>query len=229
MLGRTSATCLVIAWLIASVLLTAQGITYVYDKAGRLTAVVNASGESAVYTYDAVGDLLSITRRPTGTVSVIEFTPDAGSAGTGVTIYGTGFSTTPGSNTVQFNGTTATVTASTTTTLITSVPNGATSGLISVTAPLGSATSSRPFTIAGTGAPTISGFTPNIGTAGVSFTISGTNFETSLANNQVELGVSRAPLSSSTSTSIGAAVRPRGARAVTRPPAARGRTPRRRG
>ncbi len=50
MLGRTSAICLVIAWLIASVLLSAQGITYVYDKAGRLIAVVNGSGESAVYT-----------------------------------------------------------------------------------------------------------------------------------------------------------------------------------
>lgn len=38
-------------------------IAYIYDESGRLTGIIDPSGESAVYRYDAVGNLLSITRR----------------------------------------------------------------------------------------------------------------------------------------------------------------------
>jgi YD repeat-containing protein len=42
---------------------SAAGVTYVYDPAGRLTAVVDAAGNGAVYHYDAAGNPLSITSR----------------------------------------------------------------------------------------------------------------------------------------------------------------------
>src|SRR5436189_218266 len=82
-----------------------------------------------------------------------------------VTIAGIGFSATPAQNTVRFNGTLATVSVATTTQLTVTVPAGATTGTLSVTAPGGSSTSATAFTVAGTnGTPTISGFTPAIGT-----------------------------------------------------------------
>ena len=37
-------------------------VQYVYDALGRLTTVVDPSGNVATYNYDAVGNLLSITR-----------------------------------------------------------------------------------------------------------------------------------------------------------------------
>jgi YD repeat-containing protein len=38
---------------------------YVYDALGRLTQVIDPSGNVATYNYDAVGNLLSITRSTT--------------------------------------------------------------------------------------------------------------------------------------------------------------------
>ncbi len=40
-------------------------VQYVYDALGRLTTVVDPSGNVATYTYDAVGNLLSIRRSTT--------------------------------------------------------------------------------------------------------------------------------------------------------------------
>jgi YD repeat-containing protein len=95
----------------------AQTVQYVYDELGRLVAVVAPNGESAVYTYDAVGNLLSIARHAASAVTIVEFTPNGGAVGAGVTLYGTGYSTTPSQNAVTFNGAAATVTASTATSI----------------------------------------------------------------------------------------------------------------
>ena len=99
-------------------------VQYVYDALGRLTTVVDPSGNVATYNYDAVGNLLSITRTtssPTG-LAIFGFSPAQGSMGQTVAIQGQNFSATPGANTVKFNGTTSTVTAATTNSLTT---NGA--------------------------------------------------------------------------------------------------------
>jgi hypothetical protein len=64
--------------------------------------------------------------------TIVSFTPTNGVVGTTVTITGTNFSTTPASNIVMFNGTSATVTASTATSITTTVPSGAASGALSV-------------------------------------------------------------------------------------------------
>jgi YD repeat-containing protein len=88
-------------------------VTNIYDAVGRLVGVVDPNGASAVYTYDAVGNLLSVDRRDAGTVSIISFTPSSGPVGTTVTIAGTGFSSTPSQNVISFNGVAATVSAAT--------------------------------------------------------------------------------------------------------------------
>lgn len=126
---------------------SAGNVTYVYDELGRLTGVIDPSGNAATYKYDAVGNLLSIQRTSSSQTSIIGFTPSRGPTGTTVTIYGTGFSATASQNAVTFNGTVATVTSSTTTSIVTSVPSGATTGPISVTSPSGSASSANPFTV----------------------------------------------------------------------------------
>lgn len=79
--------------------------------------------------------------------TIISFTPASGPIGTTVTITGTNFSPTPANNSVMFNGTTAVVSASTTTSITVTVPTGATTGLITVTVAGNTATSATNFTV----------------------------------------------------------------------------------
>jgi YD repeat-containing protein len=192
--------------LLSALALRAQTVRYIYDELGRLIAVIDQNGDAAIYNYDAVGNLLSIARQSAGTVSILEFTPNGGSVGTTVKLYGTGFSATPSQNTVTFNGTAATVTASTTTEIVTSVPSGATTGTIAVTSPSGSATSGSAFTVSASAAPTITSVSPTQGVVATSVTISGTNFKTTANQNVVTFNATPAHVSAATSTSIATAV-----------------------
>jgi len=141
---------------------------------GRLLAVIDPATDTAVYSYDAVGNLTGITRQTSSTLALFPFTPGTGPAGTAVTISGTGFSATPASNTVKFNGTTATVATASTTVLTTTVPAGATTGAISVTNPDGTATSATNFTVTASPVPTITSFHPTSGPVGTSVLVTGT-------------------------------------------------------
>ncbi len=71
--------------------------------------------------------------------------PNTGSVGGTIVILGQNFATTPGGNTVKFNGVTATVSAAGATSLSVIVPEGATSGSLTLATALGA--SSTPFTI----------------------------------------------------------------------------------
>ena len=128
-------------------------IYYVYDDLNRLVAVVDQQGNAATYTYDAVGNILKIERFDAatfpGSVAISMFTPAAGSVGTTVQIFGKGFAADIASNTLFVDGHAATITAASPNRLIARVPAGATSGPISITASLGSATSSRAFHVLG--------------------------------------------------------------------------------
>src|SRR5262249_19029658 len=167
-------------------------VGYIYDALGRLRAVIDSGGDTATYNYDAVGNLTSITRQNSTALSVVEFSPNSGPIGTTVTIYGTGFSATANQNTVTFNGTVATGNSATATQLVATVPSGATTGLINVTTPGGSASSAAAFTVTGAaGTPTITNFTPTTGVAGASVTITGTNFQTSAATEVVRFNNTR--------------------------------------
>src|SRR5262245_25072725 len=162
-------------------------ITYVYDRIGRLIGVVDPGGDTAVYHYDAVGNLTRISRHSSALVSIIDFNPGAGPAGTVVTIFGTGFDATPGANTVTFTGTVATISSASPTELVAIVPAGATTGVIAVTSPAGSATSSTPFVLTtSTGAPVITSFTPKVATPGTTVAVAGTNFEPTPTNNRLK-------------------------------------------
>jgi YD repeat-containing protein len=130
----------------------AAEVSYVYDDLGRLKAVIDPGTDTAIYNYDAVGNLLSISRQPSTAISIIDFTPKTGPVGTTVTIFGTGFSSTAGQNTVTFNSLATTVTSASPTMLVATVPAGATTGPIGVSSPSGSATSSQVFTVENAGA-----------------------------------------------------------------------------
>jgi RHS repeat-associated protein len=181
-------------------------ISYAYDEAGRLRAVIDPSAGAAVYSYDAVGNLVSISRQSATATSVIEFDPDSGPVGSSVTIYGTGFSSTASQDSVSFNGVAATITSASATTLVVTVPAGATTGPISVTTPAGSATSASSFTVAASKQPSISGFSPTIGTPGTSVTINGSNFDARIVNDVVTFNNLRADVTSASATTISATV-----------------------
>lgn len=179
-------------------------VTYAYEELGRLIAVFDANGNAAVYNYDAVGNILSITRYASTQASAFSFSPTHGAPGTQVTIYGTGFSTTPGQNTVLFNGASATVAAAAANQLVVTVPNAATTGPISVTSPAGSVTSTSNFTItAATAAPIIDSFSANIAAVGAPLTINGANFDPVVANNRLRINnVSWSAVTASTNTTL---------------------------
>jgi hypothetical protein len=106
--------------------------------------------------------------------TLTSFTPTSGPVSTPVTLTGTNFT---GATSVKFNGTSATFTVNSATSISTSVPAGATSGPISVTTPGGTATSASSFIVGTvTTPPTINSFTaaPSTILAGASSTLSWT-------------------------------------------------------
>jgi len=108
--------------------------------------------------------------------TITNFTPTSGNGGTAVTITGTNLGTT---YRILFNGVNATVATLTSTTSVTViVPANATTGVISLTTPSGTATTGTNFTVLNPGqAPTITSYTPAAGaTQGTAVTITGTNF-----------------------------------------------------
>jgi YD repeat-containing protein len=180
---------------------------YAYDEAGRLIGMADATGNTTTYTYDALGNIVSITRG-SAAVSIIGFTPRSGPVGTSVTIVGAGFSATAAQNTVTFNGMPATVVTATTNRLVAVVPAGATTGPIRVTSPAGSAVSATPFTVGLNGAPSISGFTPSIGTAGSAVAITGVNFEPVPGADKAAFNGHLGTVSSATATTLQTVVPP---------------------
>jgi len=122
-------------------------ISYFYDGSGRLIGASDSQANTADYTYDSAGNLLSIFVNPSSQVSIAGFDPNHGAVGSTVTISGTGYSPTAGQNTVTFNGVTAIITSASSTQLVVTVPSGATTGIIRVTSPSGSASSSSSFAI----------------------------------------------------------------------------------
>jgi len=107
--------------------------------------------------------------------TVSSFSPTSGPVGTAVDIQGTNFT---GATSVTFNGTSDPgFVVNSSTDISAHVPNGATTGKISVTTPSGTGTSSASFTVTTSqGAPTITSFTPTSGRAGRYIYINGTNF-----------------------------------------------------
>lgn len=134
--------------------------------------------------------------------SITSFAPASGPVGTSVVINGSNFSTTPSNNVVKFNGVTAVVTASTATSITTSVPATATSGPITVTVGGIAGASSSNFTVTSLTAPAITSFTPISGPVGTTVTITGLRFNTTPSGNIVKFNGTTATVTASTATSI---------------------------
>jgi YD repeat-containing protein len=181
-------------------------INYTYDALGRLTGVADPVNGAATYSYDAVGNILSIGRAGAGQVSILNFNPSTGLVGSTVTISGSSFSANPQQDSVTFNGTAATVTSATTTQLVVTVPTGATTGPIAVTAPSGTATSNVPFTVTNSASgPTITSFQPAMASPGGSVTLTGSGFDVA-ANDIVAFNGVSAFVSAASPTSISTTV-----------------------
>jgi len=103
--------------------------------------------------------------------SLTTFTPASGPIGQMVTITGTNFT---GASSVTFNGTTASYSVASATSITATVPAGATTGTISITTPGGTTTSTTAFIVIP--APTITSFTPASGPIGQVVTLTGTDF-----------------------------------------------------
>lgn len=187
--------------------LHAANYTYVYDELGRLVQVVAADGSSSQYSYDAAGNITGIKANTVNTIAISDLSPDFGATGTQVTIYGSGFSTTPSSNAVKFNGATATVASASGNMLRVIVPATATTGLVTVANTNGTATSSTKFNVAAGAGPAITSFTPTIGQVGETVTIVGKNFSTTNSDNRVLFGGLPGQVSGTpTATTMNAAV-----------------------
>lgn len=182
----------------------AATVEYSYDANGRLVGVFAPSGDAAQYIYDAAGNIIEIKRFAATTVAVVDFTPKVGPVGATVTIYGTGFSATPASNAVTFNGTAATVSSSTINKIVTTVPSGATTGPIAVTVGGNTGTSTVNFTVGagGIAAPTITSFSPASGVPGTTVTIVGTNFDPTPAKNTITINNTTVLASAASSTAL---------------------------
>lgn len=109
-------------------------------SSGPVSVQTNWGTASSPASFD-----VTTTKTPTSTApTVSSFSPTSGSVGTSVTISGSGFS---GATSVAFNGVNATFAVSSASQINTSVPTGATTGVISVTTSNGTATSSGSFTV----------------------------------------------------------------------------------
>ena len=94
-------------------------------------------GDLTITVNGQVSNSISFTVKDFPSPTITAVSPGIGIAGDEVTITGTNFSATPSDNTVSFNGTLATVISSTETSITATVPDGATTGDITVTSERG--------------------------------------------------------------------------------------------
>jgi len=198
------AVVLIVGMLVMPAVPHADQAQYFYDELGRLVGVVDGQGNAAVYNYDAVGNLLSIQRFTSGTTGIGIFlvAPASALVGANVTVHGFGFSATPTDNVVKFNGTTATVVSATATSLVATVPTGATTGPVTVTNANGTATSPSTFTVLVP--PIISGVDPARAPQGVTtrLLIEGFNLANATAVTFSQSGLTATIVPGGTSSSL---------------------------
>jgi streptogramin lyase len=130
--------------------------------------------------------------------------PNPAAVGTSVTITGTNFGATQGGSTVTFNGTTASPTSWSATSITVPVPAGATTGNVVVTVS-GLASNGYSFTVSPPG-PNIASILPNPAAVGTSVTITGTNFGATQGGSTVTFNGTTASPTSWGATSITATV-----------------------
>jgi hypothetical protein len=175
-------------------------------SATSITATVPA-GATSGNVLVTVGGTVSNGVTFTVTVPVPNITslnPTSGLVGASVTIAGANFGATQGTSTVKFNGTMATPTSWSPTSIVVLVPAGVTSGNVVVTVS-GVASNGVSFTVTAP-APSIASLNPTSGLVGTSVTISGANFGATQGTSMVKFNGTTATATSWSVTSITATV-----------------------
>jgi hypothetical protein len=190
----------------------AADVLHVYDGRNRLRATVDpTANDAAIWTYDAVGNILAITRKPASQTTILELPADAVAGACGVRILGIGFDPTPGQTIVTVNGVAATVQSATATELVVCLGGSTTTGSVVVTTPTGSDASDGPLPVQPVAAvPTVTGFTPGVAVQDASLAVTGTAFDPTPGLTRVRLGATSllAPVSNVMGTSLTATVPP---------------------
>ena len=138
------------------------------------------------------------------TPSITSLSPTSGAVGASVTISGTNFGSTQGTSTVTFNGTTATaITSWGNTSIVATVPTGATTGSVVVTV---SGVASNGTNFAAVPPPNITSLSPTTGVVGTSVTIAGSHFNTTQGAGNVTFNGTVATITSRGNNSIVATV-----------------------
>ena len=132
--------------------------TFTEGPPGTITTTVPAGANTGPITVTTLGGPFTTTTRFTVTPDISSFAPATGPVGTNVTITGTRFT---GVTAVSFNGLAAIFTVSNSGTVTATVPFGASTGTIAVTALDGTATSAASFTVTPGGPPFGLGATPS--------------------------------------------------------------------
>ena len=112
-----------------------------------LAGMKNPAAGKYQLTVDTTSDVLLVSSQSYSIVpppTITKVKPSTGPVGQNVAIIGTNLE---GATKVSFNGVPATITSDAATKIVTSVPAGATTGKITVTAPDGTATSPKSFTV----------------------------------------------------------------------------------
>lgn len=150
---------------------------------------------------------LSIRGTGTTVPAITNLSADHGVVGASITITGTSFDAVQApSGQVTFNGTAAAITSWADTSIVCTVPVGATTGNIVVTNSTGGVSSGTAFTVDTN--PTITLLNPDTGPVGTSVTITGTLFGAVQGNGRVRFNGTEATITSWADTSIVCTVPP---------------------
>jgi YVTN family beta-propeller protein/YD repeat-containing protein len=182
----------------------AADVAYLYDDLGRLARVIAANGQAATYRYDAVGNILSITRETgvaqTSTVTTTSVGSVVRGSCTAVSVTGTnliGASLTSPATGITFENIHSTLDGLT---FDVCAGDTATTGATTIQV-IGLTTPSVAVTV-GQEPPAITAFAPTSGAVGDTVTISGHGFDPVPTGNTVRFNGTLASVTSAATTSV---------------------------
>ena len=166
-----------------------------HDCGNRATGAT--TGNVVVFASGVNSNGKSFTVVPAPSITSLSIT--TGAVGAAVTVTGTNFGSSPGTRTVKFNGTTATIVTWSATTIALTVPTGATTGNVVVFAS-GVNSNGKSFTVVP--APNITSLSVTSGSPGTAVTITGTAFGSSPGSGNVKFNGTTAAITTWSATSI---------------------------
>jgi RHS repeat-associated protein len=154
---------------------------YIGGEADSSTFPTTTGAFQTTFTGSADGFIIKLTSG-SWDPTITNISPSEGPTGTSVTIIGANFGSSRGSSTLTFNGTVATsISTWASTSIVATVPTGATTGDVIVTISGARNADGHTFTVtsSSSGSPFISSLSPSQGAVGTSVSIIGTSFGSS--------------------------------------------------